>query len=64
MPPRRALDLAIQIADAVADAHADGIIHGDLRPETIIVTAKGSAKVLDFGMAPWTRGGRARARVA
>src|SRR5436190_20647991 len=64
MNPRRALDLAVQIADGVADAHARGIIHGDLRPETVMVTAKGSAKILDFGMAPWTRGGAARAAAA
>lgn len=64
MNPRRALDLAIQIADGVADAHAHGILHGDLRPGTIIVTGKGSAKILDFGMAPWTRGGVLRAAAA
>lgn len=62
--PRRALELAIQIADALAEAHARDIIHGDLRPETIMVTAKGSAKVLDIGLAHWTRGGRARAAAA
>lgn len=62
--PRRALDLAIQIADGVADAHAHGVIHGDLRPDTVVVTGKGSAKILDFGMAPWTRGGAARVRAA
>jgi serine/threonine-protein kinase len=60
MPLRRALDLAVQIADGVAEAHAHGIIHGDLRPDTIIVTAKGSAKILDFGMSQWTRGGALR----
>ena len=62
--PRRALELAIQIADALADAHAREIVHGDLRPETIMVTAKGSARILDFGLAPWTRGGAARAAAA
>jgi serine/threonine protein kinase len=62
--PRRAVDLAVQIADGVADAHAHGVIHGDLRPDTIIVTGKGSAKVLDFGLAPWTRGGQIRAAAA
>jgi serine/threonine protein kinase len=61
MNSRRALDLAVQIADGVADAHSHGIIHGDLRPDTIIVTGKGNAKVLDFGLAPWTRGGVLRA---
>ena len=60
MPLRRALELAVQIADGVAEAHALGIIHGDLRPDTIIVTAKGSAKILDFGMSQWTRGGSIR----
>ena len=64
MNPRRALDLAVQIADGVADAHSAGILHGDLRPETIIVTAKGNAKVLDFGLAPWTNGGMLRASAA
>ena len=64
MNPRRALDLAVQIADGVADAHSHGIIHGDLRPDTIIVTAKGNAKVLDFGLAPWTKGGTLRTSAA
>ncbi len=58
--PRRAVELCIQIADALADGHAAGILHGDLRPETIGVTAKGSAKLLDFGMWRWTRGGLVR----
>src|SRR5262249_30090981 len=39
MKPRRALDLAVQIADGVADAHAHDVIHGDLRPDTVMVTA-------------------------
>jgi len=64
MNPRRALDLAVQLADAIADAHAHGIIHGDLRPDTVIVTAKGSAKILDFGLTRWTRGGVLRAEAA
>ena len=64
MNPRRALELAVQLADGVADAHAHGIIHGDLRPDTIIITPKGSAKILDFGFARWTRGGMLRTRAA
>lgn len=61
---RRGLELGIQIADALAEAHAGGVIHGDLRPETIMVTAKGSVRILDTGLSRWTRGGRARAAAA
>lgn len=60
MNPRRAVELGIQMADALADGHAAGLLHGDLRPDTVVVTAKGSAKLLDFGMSRWTRGGLAR----
>ena len=62
--PRRTVELAVQIADALADAHGSGVLHGDLRPDTIIVTNKGSAKVLEFGMSRWTSGGRIRAVAA
>jgi serine/threonine protein kinase len=64
MNTRHALDLALQMADAVAEGHARGIVHKDLRPGTILETAKGSAKVLDFGMSIWTRGGQTRALAA
>ena len=52
---RRAIDLAAQIADALADAHAAEMTHGDLTRDNIIVTPKGNAKILDFGFARWTR---------
>jgi serine/threonine protein kinase len=53
--PRRAIDLAAQIADALADAHAAEMAHGNLTADAVVVTPKGAAKILDFGFARWTR---------
>ena len=47
---RRALDLASHLADALADAHALGLVHGALTASGVIVTPKGHAKILDFGL--------------
>jgi eukaryotic-like serine/threonine-protein kinase len=49
--PRRAVDIAAQLADALAEGHAHGIVHGHLTPAAVIVTTKSRAKVLDFGLA-------------
>jgi serine/threonine-protein kinase len=55
MNVRRAVEIAIQIADAVAEAHAAGFLHGGLSPETVTITAKGHAKIPAFELA--VRGG-------
>jgi eukaryotic-like serine/threonine-protein kinase len=51
--PRHAIDYGIQIADALADGHAASILFRDLNPSNVIITPKGTAKLLEFGLAHW-----------
>jgi serine/threonine protein kinase len=51
---RRAIDVAIQLAEGLAAAHAADIIHRDLKPENVLMSSGGSARIVDFGLAKTT----------
>jgi len=59
-----ALEFAVQLADAVAEGHRHGIVHGDLRPSSIFITPTDQTKIVGFGLSHWSAGGTERAAIA
>src|SRR6266511_1074592 len=57
LPPRQAIDFALQMAQGLAAAHDKGIVHRDLKPENLFITKDGRVKILDFGLAKLTGAG-------
>jgi tRNA A-37 threonylcarbamoyl transferase component Bud32 len=51
LDPLEADDIASRVADALAEAHRSGIVHRDIKPQNVLLTASGEAKVADFGIA-------------
>jgi serine/threonine protein kinase len=58
--PRRAVEIALELADALTALHDAGIAHGDVRPANVMINAKGHAKLLDSGLAAFTDAGALR----
>ena len=57
LPPERAREVALQVLDALAHAHAAGLVHRDVKPANVLVDSAGQARLTDFGLARPLQGG-------
>src|SRR5438132_11556032 len=64
MPISESLDIAIQITDALDEAHGKGITHRDIKSSNIMITPRGRVKVLDFGLAKITQAAGSPERIS
>jgi tRNA A-37 threonylcarbamoyl transferase component Bud32 len=61
LPETEVLPLALQVAEGLQAAHTAGLIHRDMKPGNILLDGTGQAKIVDFGLALMTKGGKAQA---
>jgi serine/threonine protein kinase len=54
LSPRQVASIGVQIADALAALHANGIVHRDIKPANVLVAEDGTAKLTDFGISRWS----------